>query len=88
MRKYESSEMTLGPRTSIAFKSNPIALPRRTCLLAFGPMWLVVRVESLDDEGLAHGFVLGRRKRGTETKVKGPVKASDLIAAGLASLAH
>jgi hypothetical protein len=88
MRQHECDEMTLGPRTQIAFKSNPLALPKRTCLVAFGPLWLVVRVEEIADDGTAHGVVLGRRKRATEKKARGQLRASDLIDAGMRDIAR
>lgn len=88
MRLYDPTEMTLGPLTQVSFRSNPIALPRRTCLLAFGPgLQMVVRVDEVDGDGVAHGTRLGLRKHKPPKKVRGSLRAVDLIAAGMRSKA-
>ncbi len=84
MRLYDPSEMTVGPMTAVSFRSNPIALPRRTCLLAFGPgLQMIVRVDEVDGDGVAYGHRLGLKKHKPPKKVRGSVRAVDLIDAGL-----
>lgn len=46
-------------------------------------MHLVVRVDEVDGDGVAHGHQLAMKRRKAPPKVKGCVRAADLIDAGL-----
>ena len=50
-------EVTIGPSKNIVFNSRPLAPPRSTVSIAWGPVVLVVRVYERS-EGMAYGRIL------------------------------
>lgn len=54
-------EWQIGPGQVAHFKSDPIAPAGRTCLVKCGKGAFMVRVDSVDDQGVSHGEIIGQQ---------------------------